>query len=87
MPAAIEVPMCIFHLINDFIIKILIVEFSTCSLVGKYQNLSICRNSTSIQHFFSESLVVRGTLLCLKFAPAIQTPSGPLNRLHHATNP
>ncbi len=87
----IEVLICIFHLINDFIIKILIVastpwifpvnstlsvkcilfvleqphtiyqetnhleiweELSTSSLGGKCQNLSICRNSTSIQHFF-----------------------------------
>ena len=89
----IEVPMCIFHILNDFIIKILIVvstpwicavnstlsvkcvlfvleqphtiyqetnhlkiweEFSTSSLGGKCQNLSICRNSTSIRHFFWE---------------------------------
>ena len=69
----IEVLMCIFHLINDYIIKILIVastpwirtvnstlsvkgilweEVSTSSLGWKCQNLSICRNSTSIQHFF-----------------------------------
>ncbi len=89
----IEVPICIFHLIDDFIIKILIVastpwfcavnstlsvihilekphtiyqetnhlniweEFPSSSLCGKCQNLSIYRNSTSIQHFFFESVV------------------------------
>ncbi len=31
-------------------------EFPTSSLDGKCQNLSICRYSTSIQHFFSKSV-------------------------------
>ena len=64
-----EVWFLIFHLINDFIIKIFTLEqphtiyqetnhleiweeFPTSSLGGKCQNLSLCRNSTSIQHFF-----------------------------------